>query len=186
MTNNEIVIWVYKNIDINKFIMKVIDRTKREHSTEDLSQYIYLTLLRYNNLKLNRLYEQKVLPQFIMGIILNQRNYYKSYYNNYLRNNDYEKDEFEEPIDEEYDYEKDEKIEFINKELLKYKNNKTKLSKEEEDEKIRLQFYYIYLKRDITLKELSKRMNMNYRTVLRIAKSAREIIKDNYKKNKPI
>lgn len=181
MTNNEIVIWVYNNVDIDRFIKKVIDRTYMEKTNEDLKQYIYMKLLEYDNTKLNDLYNNKVLSQFIMGMILNQRNYYKSYYNKYLRYNDFDISELEIDIEEEeYDIERDKKIEFISKELTKYRGKRKKLTKEQEDEMIRLQFYYIYIKRGVTLIELSKRLDMNYRTVLRIIRSAKEIIKSNY------
>lgn len=182
MSNNDIVIWVYNNVDVDKFVKKVIDRTSLERNYDDLTQYVYLTLLEYDNEKLNRLYNEKVLKQFIMGIILNQRNYYKSYYNSHLRL--YGKEIQESDLNDygEYDFEREDKINFINNELKKYKGHRNNLSKTEEDEMLRLQFYYIYLTRGITLKELSIRMDMNYRTILRLIRSAKEIIRNNYYK----
>lgn len=133
MTNNEIILWVYNNINIDKFIEKVISSSRLEDNDKDLKQYIYLTLLDYDNLKLNGLYENKVLPQFIMQIILNQRNYYKSYYNFYLKIKD-QKLDIDIPNEEDYDFEFDKKLKFINKELKKYIGRRKNLNKDQEYE----------------------------------------------------
>lgn len=183
MTNNKIVEFVYKNIDIDKFINKVIDTNQMEQNGGDLKQYIYLTLLEYNNEKLNNLYKNKVLPQFVMQIILNQRNYYKSYYNSYLKNNNYElKYDIEDVIEEKDD--SDDKINYIQKELRKYVGKRNGLNKEQEYYMLCLEIYRIYSTRDITIKQLSKNLDINYRTVLRLMKFAKDTIRNNYKNNK--
>lgn len=182
MSNNEIVLWVYNNINIDKFINKVIINSYLEHNDKDLKQYVYLTLLEYDNEKLNNLYNNKVIPQFVMQIILNQRNYYKSFYNTYLKNNDNEIEFDVIDEEEEYDNEIDNKIKFVNKELKKYVSNRKNLTKDEEYEMLCYEIYRITLKRGMTIKKLSQNLQINYRTVLRLLKFAKDTIKNKYKK----
>lgn len=181
MTNNEIVIWISNNIDIDKFINKVISTSQLEQNDKDLKQYIYLYLLEYDNNKLNNLYNNKVLPQFIMTIILNQRNYYKSYFNEYLKNNSYDLEyEVEDEIIEDDD--KENKLNFINKELKKYVGKRKNLTKQEEYEMLCYEIYRMLIKRNMSIKLLSENLDINYRTVSRLIKFARENIKKNYYK----
>lgn len=179
MTNNEILIYIYKNIDIKKFILKVINQSTIQNR-EDLTQYIYLYLLEYDNEKLNILYEKNILPQFIMKIILNQRNYYKSYYNEYCKNNynleetdiDYEhKDTYLDSV------EKNRKLDFIDNELNCDNSNINK-----NDEYLRYKIYKIYLTKKYTLKELSYKYNISYNTLFRLIKETKKIINLKYDK----
>lgn len=194
MTNNEIVIWIYNNIDIDRFIYKVIRTSSLEHNDKDLKQYIYLTLLEYDNDKLNKLFETQCLPQFILQIILNQRNYYKSYYNEYLKFKNTELDLNTPNPESEYNFLMDDKLIFINKELKKYVGNRKNLTKDQEYEMLAYELYRMYLKRNsgdnkLTIRSLSDRLNLNYRTVLRLMKFARENLRikwNDMKDNDPL
>lgn len=181
MTNNQIVIWIVKNVDVDKFIERVISTSSLEQNGDDLKQYIYLYLLTYDNEKLNSLYDNKVIPQFIMQMILNQRNYYKSYYNEYLKNNDcdYDYDVQEEEL--EYD-DRNEKLNFINKELTKYVGKRKNLTKQQEYEMLCYEIYRMIIKRNMSIKQLSENLDINYRTVLRLLKFAKDNIKMKYYK----
>ena len=181
MSNKDIVLWVYDNVDVEKFIRKVIDISYNNASYKDLSQYIYLYLLEYDNTKLNNLYDNKVLPQFIMRIILNQRNYYRSYFNLYLYPIDKELD-----FDKEYEIDivddKNDKLIFINKELKKYIGRRKNLSLSNEQEMLCYEVYRLYLNRGYTIKELSIRLDLGYNTVVRLIRTAKETIKNKYDK----
>ena len=184
MTNNEIVLWIEDNIDIMKFIKRVIKDSYNENNQEDLKQYILLYLLEYNNDKLNNLYKLNNLKPFIMQIILNQRNYYKSYYNNYLRiiagNEIYDQvyqDETENLI------EKNNKIEFAQKELKKYIGKRRNLTKEQQYEMLIFEIYRMYLKRGYSIQQMADRLDLGYNTVYRLLKKAKEKIKENYDRN---
>lgn len=184
MTNNEIVLWIYKNVKVYDLITKVVDYSV-DRIDRDLEQYIYIYLLEYDNKKLNDLYEQKVLPQFIMRMILNQRNYYRSYLNYTLRDNhDLELDivhiTYEDTIDEKIEQER--KYRFINKELKKYVGKRKNLTKEQQYEMLAIELYRFYLRRGLTINELAKKLQMGYNTVFRLMKFARNEIKNNYYK----
>lgn len=173
MTNNDIVNYVYKNIPIDTFISKVINTSTRE-SREDLRQYILLYLLEYDNLKLNILYDKNILPQFIMKIILNQRNYYKSFFNEYCKNNNNKDEEIEhETYDSHLDsIEKNRKIDFIEHEL-----DRKDIEKELY---IRYSVYKIYMSRKYTLMELADKYKLSYNTLFRLIKETKRIIREKY------
>jgi hypothetical protein len=171
MSNNEIITHIYHTIDITGFTQRVVLDSTQE-SREDLCQYIYLYLLEYNNEKLNMLYNKKLLPQFIMKIILNQRNYYRSYYNlscrtnvNELPDTPYEDDSLEVR-------EKNSKLDFIDEEF----NN------EELDIKIKVRYelYKVYLTKKYTLMEISEKYSIPYNTLHRLIKETKKIIRLRY------
>lgn len=184
MSNNDIVLYIHKNIDIDKFIIRSINNSELECNYEDLKQYIYLILLQYDNKKLNNLYEQKVLPQFIMQIILNQRNYYKSYYTKYLKvNNNSHIGICSDIEDEEYDEGDFEmKLKFIEKELGKYIGKRNNLTSNQEYEMICYELYRFLIKRDLTIKELSFNLKLGYRKTIELINYAKINIKNKYKK----
>lgn len=85
MTNKMIVEYIYKNFNVVKMIEKLIHTTNLDQSSHDLAQEIYIILLNNNNKILNTLYKEDKLKAFINQIILNNRNYYRSWLN-LLRN----------------------------------------------------------------------------------------------------
>ena len=175
LTNNEIVSYVCQNINVDAFINKVIENG----NYEDLRQYIYLHLLEYNNNKLNDIFNQKVLPQFIMKIILNQRNYYRSYYNLYLKFNDIELTDIEDEV-EPTDNEDNRRLIFINREIKKFVGHRKNLTDEEEYEMLQYEVYRMYLMRSYSMHEMARRLDLSYATIFRLIKSAKETIKKNY------
>lgn len=186
MTNNQIVEYIYKNIDIDKFILKVISSSYVTKTKDDLKQYIYLYFLEMDNEKLNNLYRDKVISQFIMKTILNQRNYYRSYFNIYCKNNNNNDDidKYNEICDDDSDTsEKHRKLKFIEDELkcdnnIEYKN----------DEYLRYEILKIYMTRKYTIKELSVKYKISYNTLFRLLKETKKIIQikyDDYNNNNP-
>lgn len=172
-SNNEIVDYIIKNIKIDEFIKKVISLSTKE-SMEDLRQYILLYLLEYNNVKLNILYNKRILPQFIMKVILNQRNYYKSFYNEYCKNkchddNIIEKETYDTHIDS---IEKNRKLDFIDNEL----------SKKDIDKELYVRYgvYKVYLTKKYSIKELSDKYGLSYSTLHKLIKETKKIIRDKY------
>ena len=172
-SNNEIVEYIYKNIPLDQFISKVINSSTAE-SREDLRQYILLYFLEYDNTKLNILYDKNILPQFSMKIILNQRNYYKSFFNEYCKNNNNKEEEIEhETYDSHLDsIEKNRKIDFIEREL-----NRKDIERELY---IRYSVYKIYMTRKYTLIELADKYNLSYNTLFRLIRETKKIIRDRY------
>lgn len=175
-SNNEIVEYVYKNVPIDSFIRKVISQSTIE-TREDLRQYILLYLLEYDNEKLNILYEKNILPQFSMKIILNQRNYYKSYYNEYCKNNDNpEEPELEHEHKDTYwdSVEKNRKLDFIDNELNSNNNA------DENNEYLRYKIYKIYLTKKHTIFELADKYQLSYKTLYRLIRETKKIISLKY------
>ena len=81
MTNNDIIKYIIKEIDVKKLIRKNIYNSDYGDRTSDLEQYIYLKLLDKNNIYLNKIYDEGTFTNYIAKIILNQRNCPNSYYN---------------------------------------------------------------------------------------------------------
>lgn len=172
-SNNEIVEYIYKNIPIDQFISKVINSSTVE-SREDLRQYILLYFLEYDNTKLNILYDKNILPQFTMKIILNQRNYYKSFYNEYCKNRCSDDNIVEtETYDTHQDsVEKNRKLDFIDAEL-----SKQDLEKELY---IRYAVYKVYLTKKYSIKQLADKYGLSYSTLHKLLKETKKIIKKKY------
>ena len=94
-----------------------------------------------NNEKLLKLYKNNELKNFIVGIIMNQRNQNRTYYNRKLKNitnyngNSFSYIEYDEElienVDEKYNHELDDKIEFIEHELNSYKLDHSGLTYDE-------------------------------------------------------
>ena len=182
MTNNEIVKWIYENINIKIIINKLIYSSNFDGSDNDLIQYIYLTLLEYDNKKLNHLYNNKLLKPWIVRVIFNQRNYYKSEYNEYLKV--FEKYGYDiNYIDDEED-DLNDKLNFADF-ILNNKYNKYSYSGYTSIDKSKyasLEIYKLYLQRKHTFTTLSESLKISRGTVNEMLKYAREIIRDEYKK----
>jgi hypothetical protein len=80
-SNNEIVEWIYRNLNVKSLIKKYINKSIYDDSCSDLEQYIYEKLLHKPNDILNFYYNNKQLTEYIVQIIKNQRNEKASYYN---------------------------------------------------------------------------------------------------------
>jgi len=81
MTNKEIVDMVFREYNVVKMIEKLITSTKFDKTSEDLAQQIYIILLKTNHNRLKKLFYKNELKAYINRIILNNRNYYRSYLN---------------------------------------------------------------------------------------------------------
>lgn len=74
LSNNEITEIVYRNFKIKQLIQSMIDYSIKDGSSDDLQSYILEHLLTFDNVRLNHMYENKKLRNFISQIIKNQRN----------------------------------------------------------------------------------------------------------------
>lgn len=208
MTNNEIVEIVYREYNLHKLIVDMINNSSLDKSCDDLEQYIYLLLLEMSNKKLNLLYENNWLKQFISQIIKNQRNLSKySEYGKYkisesievgdtgefdkwkddhnIKNNLVRlvdgrlKIEISDEDIESHDYIKDIKIHFMYSELDRY-NNKDNLTEYE----IRIarcyDLYRMKLNRRYTLTQLANHFHCSRSKVATIIRFAKEKIKERY------
>jgi YHS domain-containing protein len=62
-------------------VTKLISESELDESRDDLVQYVCEFLLNMDNRLINDIYFRKELKKYINRIILNQRNYYRSFYN---------------------------------------------------------------------------------------------------------
>lgn len=72
-TNNYIVEDVYRTYKVRKLITTMIDYSIKDKSCDDLQMYIYEILLTYDNIRLNQMYNDGKLRNFISQIIKRQR-----------------------------------------------------------------------------------------------------------------
>ena len=82
MTNREIVEIVYREFNVIKSIEMLISETALDKTSKDLASYIYQILLKTNNRRLNHMFNStgsNRLKAYIRQIILNNRNYYRSW-----------------------------------------------------------------------------------------------------------
>lgn len=71
LSNNEIVEFIYKTIDVKRLI-RMYCKSNGNIAISDFEQTIYLILLEYDNEKMNIIYDQNKLYHFLVGIIRNQ------------------------------------------------------------------------------------------------------------------
>jgi hypothetical protein len=182
-TNNQIITDTLKSIDIDTLISNCGIR----QNTDDLRQYILLYLLEYDTEKLNNIYENKFMKPFIIRMILNQRNYYRSDYNLNYKIQDTKLDiqepgmemdklEYQASI-EAYDmYEQNEKeeylIQFILKELNNYKDKHDWFTKN---------IFKIKFKNDETLMSLAEKTGISKQTINKAIQLVRMQIKHKFK-----
>ena len=80
-TNYDIVNYISRYWNISSMVSKNIRNSRLDGMNMDLSQYIVEQLMRMDNTRLLGLYHSGKLLSFIHRMILNQRNYYRSFYN---------------------------------------------------------------------------------------------------------
>lgn len=169
MTNNQIVEWCVANLK-----MKQLIRNCQVKNVDDLQQYIYLTLLEYDNTKLNEVFNNNYMKAFVIRMILNQRNYYRSDYNlNYKL--DPTKDDVSNSIFEPIDYadEPDAQIEFIDEYFNTYENER-----EWFDKKI----YKLKVTHGETLTSLSNKTKISRTTINQSIQKVKNDCKDKWNK----
>ena len=81
MKNRDIVEIVCRTYNVPKMVQKLISSTYLDKMNLDLSSHILIILMNEPNDKLNKLFMNDELKQYINRIILNNRNYYRSYLN---------------------------------------------------------------------------------------------------------
>lgn len=158
MTNNEIVIEVYKTYKVKQMVKKLITNSSIDGSCDDLEQIIYIVLLKMDNKKLNMLYKYNELKKWINQIIKNQRNYYKNEYQTCrLKEHIMLDEEHEEDINnsiKEHDY----KLDWLDSELNKYDWDRLN----DEDEIIAAQYGMLkfYMDSGFSMDKIAKMYNM--------------------------
>jgi len=86
MTNQDIVNYVYKNYNVLKLVRKLIRNSKDTHIDGEIEQYIYMELLVMDNKKLEEMFLNNKLKNYICRAIINQRNSGR-YLNKFIKNN---------------------------------------------------------------------------------------------------
>lgn len=190
LTNNQIVESIFRKMDIKKMVNKVIAESYNS-SDEDLVQHIYLTLLEMDNSKLNYLYEKGLMGPWIMQIILNNRNYYRSQYQLYFKIKDSDNTGFNNYIDIEDEGEiesklqTEEKLKFLDELIARYDiASFSGYSIQQKWEFTSLELFKIYIYRGHSFTSLSKTMKMSRNTINDTLKYAKNFIKKEYDKRK--
>ena len=83
MTNNDICLFIYNNIDIRSLCYNM--GINNFYNVDDLVQHIYEIILLYDLEKLKYLYNKKLLKPFIIRVILNNKYGEGSYLNKSLK-----------------------------------------------------------------------------------------------------
>jgi len=196
LTNNEIVENIVRTINIKKLVNKVIAESYNDGSDDDLVQHIYLVLLETDNIKLNYLWDNKLMGPWIMQIILNERNSksnkYRKHYNikDSIQVNenmiDFGYEELEQYLD------KESKMNFVEVmitdpgSILKWYSlyNFSGYSIKQKWQFTSLEMYRMYIDRKYTFKSLSNKFRMTESTVNNTLKYAKDFIKKEYNKRK--
>lgn len=189
LTNNEIVEFVNRKIDISTVVKKNIQNSITDGSFQDLSQYIYLKLLQMDNGKLNDLYERKLLGPYIVRMVLNQRNDpYKNtaYYNEcVIQNNEIINDAVMSEMEDDSDLVKKEQLEFLEYILNKYDVAEVSgYTVKQNWEFGSIELLKMNYNRGHSIESLSKAFKMPRRTVFETLKYAKAVIKNEYEKRK--
>lgn len=181
LSNNDIVIRVFKNYEIKKLIIRMINQSYNDQSYNDLEQYVYEQLLKFDNIRLNEIYHNSKLRNFISKIIQHQRDGTgHGVYLKYLHIK--ETNPILDIIDEN---EEDFQIELI----INYINNKSEMLEENvynsNQLKIILSFTILkkYYLSDLTQSLLAIHLNLSRTTVNHLIKFAREDILSWWEKN---
>jgi hydroxymethylpyrimidine pyrophosphatase-like HAD family hydrolase len=181
LSNNQIVERIYKDINIKKMVNKVICQSYNS-SDEDLVQHIYLTLLEMDNEKLNYLYENHLMGPWIMQIILNNRNYYRSQYQLYFNIKD--NPTITEDIQDDSDDLKEEQLALLDEIISRYNiESFSGYTIQQKWEFTSLELLKIYVNRKHSFTSLSKALKISRNTVNETLKYARNFIKKEYDKN---
>jgi hypothetical protein len=157
-TNNEIVEVVYRKYKVKTLIVKMIRESVNDESCNDLEQYIYLELLEMENRKLNDLYRNNKLRNYISNIIKNQRNLnkYSIYRTEFqFRNNPGITEDLQ--ISDEVE---DNRLDYVYKELDRIEDlwHATGLTETLKQSIISFSIYKYYIINNISQRELFKRI----------------------------
>lgn len=185
LTNNFIVEDVARTYRVRTLITHMIDYSRKDQSCYDLQQYIYEYLLEFDNVKLNQMYNDNKLRQFISQIILNQRNYKGSHYSKELKISN--KNDFNIMYDNiaEVEYIEDKRIDAV----VDYIELKSKMENNivytHQQLKSILAFTILkkYYMSDLTQNKLAYNLKVSRATVTNLLKIAKEDILYYWKKN---
>lgn len=187
MTNNEIVENIYRTINIRELVRKNIANSVLDSSDDDLVQYILCSFLEMDNKVLNDLWNRKLIRPWIVRIIWNQRNYYRSDYNLYFIDSE------KLPITDEIVYESIEdednfsdKVDLI-EEIMYERFDIAGISgftMEQLKDFTSIELLKMYIFRDHTFTSLSKSLKISRTTVNDTLKYAKSIVKKEFDERK--
>jgi len=192
LEKQEIILQIFKDIDIDNMIKKNINKSSLDDSFKDLRQDIYIILYELPYSKLYILYKRKQITQYIYGIIKNQR---QSPYLNYLKYYVFKEHQIinentPDIIEEELPNELLIKLEAINKVLYKKYpiENIENFTYIQMTEFFVIEIFKLYLKKKINSKysftKLSEELNINRNLISDSIQEAKKIINREYKKIK--
>lgn len=170
MTNSEIVLYVYKNINIKGIVYKL-----KGTDPEEICQITYEILLNYNNDKLNNIYNNGALLSFVYIICRNQISNLKRV-------------KFEELTDDIQDYYEQEinnKLKFIEDEFkVVYQSTINKMTEDEKQYFVKKLILKNKIKNNWTLTEMKNIMGISRNTLNDIVVSIKKELKQKYEKDK--
>ncbi len=184
MSNAEIVEIVYKEYKIKNLIKKMINYSVMDNSHEDLEQYIYEYLLKYNNITLNQIYNDKKLRNFIAIIIKNQRNCNSCYKDFRMKEQlhivdyvDYLIDELEDELDFNYYFTGyTHFFDFINKYSIY--NDKDDYSEKELINILSVKILNLYVNSNLTYMDIARELGVSKTKMNQINSRLKKIIKE--------
>lgn len=210
MTNNEIVIQVYKTYDIGKLIKLLISESIIDQTYQDLEQYVYCELLQMDNTRLNALYntgldveidsDENKLRCYISNLIKNQRNLSRSHFNTKIKNrkefngekvfyynlaemsDDIIKELIYEVDDNEIDDDFEEKLKFVQNHFSSYQIDRTGNTYEERRCAAENFFILESINTGLSVKEIAEKYSKSRSTVNTLIQTGKKRIIDNYEK----
>jgi len=210
MTNNEIVEIVFRKYNLKGMVTKLISESGLDESGDDLVQYVCEFLLNMDNQLINDIYFRKELKKYINRIILNQRNYYRSFYNiNFKISDSSQKinkleyiydtgsgitfyfcssyvsnlfnDELENIVDENIGVtERDRKMDFIFSEMNRIPYGTTGLTNLETRKVFGYEIFKFYITRGLSMSEVGKRFKICRSTVRTLINESKKNILNSY------
>lgn len=181
MTNYDIVILVHNKFNLIELIKKQICSCVSTNTCQDLEQLIYIKLMTMDNYKLNELYYKNELRKYLSQTIKNQRNYYASEYQKlsglHFQNETIELPDGLELFEEStHDYRVDVLWDIIDHNHFGW----TGQTQEEMRTSMSYEIYKLYLRQNISMKDLGKQFGMCRSTCNTLIKHAKRKIKEEY------
>lgn len=170
MTNNQIVLYIYNNININGIVYKLNGK-----DPDEISQIVYEVVLKYDNDKLNNIFNNGALLSFVYIICRNQISNLKRV----------KFEELDNDIEEELEEESNNKLKFIEDEFkVVYQSTINKMTEDEKQYFVKKLILKNKIKNNWTLTEMKNIMGISRNTLNDIVVSIKKELKQKYEKDK--
>jgi hypothetical protein len=170
MTNNQIVLYIYNNININGIVYKLNGK-----DPDEISQIVYEVVLKYDNDKLNNIFNNGALLSFVYIICRNQISNLKRV----------KFEELDNDIEEELEEESNNKLKFIEDEFkVVYQSTINKMTENEKQYFVKKLILKNKIYNNWTLTEMKNIMGISRNTLNDIVVSIKKELKEKYEKNK--